>query len=102
MPQRIGVKHFEYQIVVQWDARRSMYEAYSPTMSMFAAKFLPDAERTVHNHFMEKAVWYAESQVKGLLTQVKALGIIPPPPDIGPTDPTDYASSEDDLGEMVL
>ena len=86
------VANFEYQIVVQWDPRRCMYEA----------KFLPEYKRTTHRLTMERAVWCAAEQAKGILAAVKALGILPPPPDIGPVDQVDYTNEAEDLGEMVL
>ena len=84
------MNHFEYQIVVQWDARRNMYVAYSPTLSTFAAKFLPEDPSVAYGKSMSSALARAEYITVNLVHDTIALGIIPPPPDIGLVDPTGH------------
>lgn len=99
------MKHFEYQIVVQWDTRKKMYTAYSPTLSTFAAKFLPQDSSVAYGKSMTSALTRAEYIVENLVHDARSLGILPPPPDIGASDPVGYQSyeeEEEDLGKMVL
>ncbi len=92
---------FDFQIVVQWNSRKDGYEAYCPTLSIFAARFAPDFPRSAHGDSMSEALENAVIQSKNLLRELKKLAIPPPPPDTGPTDPVGYVERED-LGEMVL
>lgn len=97
------MKHtIKYQITVQWDSRNDRYEAYSPTLSTFANTFLPDFPKTAHGKSMSAAVASASKQATELLRQIKHLNILPPPPDVGSTDPVEYFSTEGLPEELVL
>ncbi len=92
----------KYQITVQWDSRNDRYEAYSPTLSTFASTFLPDFPKISYGRSMAAAVANANDQAIELLKQIKNLNILPPPPDVGSTDPVEYFSTEGLPEELVL
>lgn len=94
------MEHFEYQIVVQWDVRNNRYEAYSPTLSTFAVRFMPDFPKTAYGESMSDALENSAVQSKNLLKELKKLAILPPPADVGFTDPIDYSIELNDLGKM--
>ena len=96
------MKHFQYQLVVQWDTRSGEYIAYAPTLSTFAAKFLPDYSCTANGKSMQTALANAEFQYENLFYEARSLGILLPATDIGPADPVGYQAYNEDLGKMVL
>jgi hypothetical protein len=82
---------FEYQIVVQWSDCNERYEAYSPTLVRFSRMFVPDFPRTAYGDSPSTATENAIVQANKLLKLVKNLALLPPPPDVGKTDPVNYA-----------
>ena len=93
---------FKYQVVAQWDARSGMYEAHVPALSLSAVMFLPSLPRTSHADSMSGAVELAVAQAKVFLRELNKLNILPPPADVGHTDPAEYSYGSEDLGKMVL
>jgi len=90
---------FKYQIVVQWSSKNSRYEAYSPTLMLFAAKFEPSFPKAAYGDTLPAAIENSVVQSTNLLKRLKNLAILPPPSDVGETD-LDY--EVESLGEMVL
>lgn len=96
------MRALNYQVVVQWSDRNSRFEAHSPTLMQHASYFAPEFPRIAYGDTMSGAVENYLVQADKLLAVFKNLAILPPPADVGHTDPVEYVEEEDSLGKMVL